>query len=171
MYPSHYFSIHSRREESNRRRGLGFKTADGGGGGEVLRNSSCPCEGCDCYTESRPAQPGQEQDGNRRRDGWEDGKWKLLIDFLLRDGKDSTPFCLGGHRSIYGVRDIIWINTIHISNVSDFSVVCVSLFCVRERSVSRLLSESAGTWPLQTERCPWDLTGDTRLCHGGQGEI
>ena len=49
MYPSHYFSIHSRREESNRRRGLGFKTADGGGeGGEVLRNSSCPCEGCDC---------------------------------------------------------------------------------------------------------------------------
>ena len=50
----------------------------------------------------------------------------------------------------HGVRDIIWINTIHISNVSDFSVVCVSLFCVRERSVSRLLSESAGTWPLQT---------------------
>ena len=44
-----------------------------------------------------------------------------------------------------GVRNIIWINTIHISNVSDFSVVCVSLFSVRERSVSRLLSESAGT--------------------------
>ena len=51
-------------------------------------------------SESRPAQPGQEQDGNRRRDGWEDGKWRLLIDFLLRDGKDSTPFCPGGHRSI-----------------------------------------------------------------------
>ena len=42
MYPSHYFSIHSRREESNRHRGLGFKTADGEKGGGVLRNSSCP---------------------------------------------------------------------------------------------------------------------------------
>ena len=52
----------------------------------------------------------------------------------------------------HGVRDIIWINTIHISNVSSFSVVCVSLFCVRERSVSRLLSVSAGTRPLQTGR-------------------
>ena len=34
MYPSHYFSIHSLVEESNRHRGtLGFKTADGEKGG------------------------------------------------------------------------------------------------------------------------------------------
>ena len=39
----------------------------------------------------------------------------------------------------HGVRDIIWINTIHISNVSSFSVLCVSLFCVRAQCVTSAL--------------------------------
>ena len=40
------------------------------------------------------------------------------------------------------VRNIIWINSIHISNVSDFSVVCVSLFSVRESAVCHVCSLS-----------------------------
>ena len=53
MYPSHYFSIHSRREESNRHRGLGFKTADGekGGGHEKQQLSLTVSE----------SQPGQDR--------------------------------------------------------------------------------------------------------------
>ena len=67
-------------------------------------------------------------------------RWKGFHTLL----SGRSPINIEAHNDP-GVGNIIWINSIHISNVSDFSVVCVSLFSVRERSVSRLLSESAGT--------------------------
>ena len=132
MYPSHYFSIHSRREESNRHRGLGFKTADGGRG-EVLRNSSCPCEGCDCY----PARPGQEQDGNRRRDGWEDGKWRLLIDSAVERWKKGfhtllsgrSPINMRGAQCSRGQRYYLDQHNPYFKCLKFLSGVCESVLC------------------------------------------
>ena len=70
MYPSHYFSIHSLVEESNRHRGtLGFKTAEGekGGGHEKQQLLSLTVS---------ESQPGQDRnwmvtDAGMIQGGWE----------------------------------------------------------------------------------------------------
>ena len=179
MYPSHYFSIHSLDERRVTDTGgwVLKRLMEGGGGPEKRQLSLWGLWLLE--SESQPARPGQEQDGNRRRDGWEDGKWRLLIDSAVERWKKGFHTLLSGRSPINmrraqcsgGQINYLDQHNPYFKCLKFLGGVCESVLCERERSVSRLLSKSAGTWPLQTERCPWDLSGDTRLCHGGQGEI